>query len=468
MTPDSGASNVRLIGGRMGRRCSTPSHLCGGRKFRAELAGLRRAAQLSHRANNIGTCGTPPWKSSALPSCSITRSSVPTPPTRRWRDSPRRRRGWAPPPSPCSRIMSGSPPARYATPACWWERWWDSHTGTKRLPMKEYQAKEVLDLGAEEIDMVMNIPALKNGERELFIEDVAGVVNAAAGRRVKVILETCYLTRQEKQRACEWIVEGGAHFVKTSTAYAEGGATLEDVGLMYQAREGPMPREGRGRNPGALGSAGIPARPVRVASAQPGRSSSCARFRSCHRRNARRLQRLSLPKHGTAYPERSEGLRMTRARIRVHCSASIAAVIAGCARATNLLDPGTPGFSGEYAPRIPDPWRPPHPHRHLQHQARPPDRPRHRGPAERQPARCRHPRPGGDGRCRRGPHRPGAPPQLRLLPGLHPPHRSQVFRPGVLSRWPIERSWKLFLPHEAGSDTSGAPPLPPRSACAAG
>ena len=110
--------------------------------------------------------------------------------------------------------------------------------GNETPSMKEYQAKAVLDLGAEEIDMVMNIPALRNGERELFIGDVAGVVNAAAGRRVKVILETCYLTRQEKQRACEWIVEGGAHFVKTSTAYADGGATLEDVALMYQVVQG--------------------------------------------------------------------------------------------------------------------------------------------------------------------------------------------------------------------------------------
>ena len=110
--------------------------------------------------------------------------------------------------------------------------------GNETTSMKEYQAKAVLDLGAEEIDMVMNIPALRDGERELFIRDVTGVVNAAAGRRVKVILETCYLTRQEKQRACEWIVEGGAHFVKTSTAYAEGGATLEDVGLMYQVVKG--------------------------------------------------------------------------------------------------------------------------------------------------------------------------------------------------------------------------------------
>jgi deoxyribose-phosphate aldolase len=110
--------------------------------------------------------------------------------------------------------------------------------GNETPSMKAYQAREVLELGAEEIDMVMNIPALKNGERDLFIRDVAGVVGAAAGLRVKVILENCYLSREEKQRACEWIVEGGAHFVKTSTAYADGGATLEDVRLMYQVVKG--------------------------------------------------------------------------------------------------------------------------------------------------------------------------------------------------------------------------------------
>jgi deoxyribose-phosphate aldolase len=110
--------------------------------------------------------------------------------------------------------------------------------GNETPSMKDYQVREVLGLGAQEIDMVMNIPALKNGERQLFIRDVAGVVQAAEGRRVKVILETCYLTTEEKQRACEWIIEAGAHFVKTSTAYADGGATLDDVRLMYQVVKG--------------------------------------------------------------------------------------------------------------------------------------------------------------------------------------------------------------------------------------
>lgn len=110
--------------------------------------------------------------------------------------------------------------------------------GNETPAMKEFQAKAVLDLGAKEIDMVMNIPALKNGERGLFIEDIRGVVRAAEGFQVKVITENCYLTQEEKQRACKWIAQAGAHFVKTSTAYADGGATLEDVRLMYEAVDG--------------------------------------------------------------------------------------------------------------------------------------------------------------------------------------------------------------------------------------
>jgi len=112
--------------------------------------------------------------------------------------------------------------------------------GNETPSMKEYQANEVMDRGAQEIDMVMNIPALKNGEQELFIRDVEGVVRAADGAIVKVILETCFLTAEEKRRACIWIADAGAHFVKTSTAYAEGGATLEDVRLMV-AQESASP-----------------------------------------------------------------------------------------------------------------------------------------------------------------------------------------------------------------------------------
>jgi len=110
--------------------------------------------------------------------------------------------------------------------------------GNETAAMKACQAQAVLELGAEEIDMVMNIPALKNGEEKLFIDDIAGVVRAANGAKVKVITENCCLTQEEKRRACQWIARAGAHFVKTSTAYADGGATLDDVRLMYQTVEG--------------------------------------------------------------------------------------------------------------------------------------------------------------------------------------------------------------------------------------
>jgi len=110
--------------------------------------------------------------------------------------------------------------------------------GNETPAIKEYEAKHVVDLGAEEIDMVMNIPALKNGEKEIFIRDIQGVVRAADGRIVKVILENCFLTDHEKRLACEWIAEAGAHFVKTSTAYAASGATLDDVRLMYDTVRG--------------------------------------------------------------------------------------------------------------------------------------------------------------------------------------------------------------------------------------
>jgi deoxyribose-phosphate aldolase len=110
--------------------------------------------------------------------------------------------------------------------------------GNETPSMKLFQAKEVLNLGAEEIDMVMNIPALKNGEKGIFLTDIEGVVKAAEAKKVKVILENCLLTQDEKRRACEWIVQAGAAFVKTSTAYAPGGATLDDVRLMFEVVRG--------------------------------------------------------------------------------------------------------------------------------------------------------------------------------------------------------------------------------------
>ena len=112
--------------------------------------------------------------------------------------------------------------------------------GNETPSMKEFQARTVLEMGAREIDMVMNIPALKNHQKTVFMRDIRGVVAAATVHHaiVKVITENCFLDEEEKQRSCRWIAQAGARFVKTSTAYAEGGATLDDVRLMYKAVEG--------------------------------------------------------------------------------------------------------------------------------------------------------------------------------------------------------------------------------------
>ncbi|MFQ5862875.1 MAG: deoxyribose-phosphate aldolase [Candidatus Brocadiales bacterium] len=88
--------------------------------------------------------------------------------------------------------------------------------------------------GAQEIDMVMNIAAMKSKDYSLVQRDIEGVVRAAGGRIVKVIIETCFLTDEEKIKACKIIADAGANFVKTSTGLAEGGATVEDVRLLRQ------------------------------------------------------------------------------------------------------------------------------------------------------------------------------------------------------------------------------------------
>ncbi|MBQ2657579.1 MAG: deoxyribose-phosphate aldolase [Erysipelotrichaceae bacterium] len=91
----------------------------------------------------------------------------------------------------------------------------------------------VLD-GANEIDMVINIGALKDKDYDYVIKDIAAVVKEAGDRVVKVIIETCLLTDEEKVAACECSIKGGAKFVKTSTGFSTGGATAEDVKLMYE------------------------------------------------------------------------------------------------------------------------------------------------------------------------------------------------------------------------------------------
>ncbi|HXZ29161.1 MAG TPA: deoxyribose-phosphate aldolase [Terriglobales bacterium] len=106
--------------------------------------------------------------------------------------------------------------------------------GASTTSVKRYEAAELLRLGAQELDMVMNIGALKSRDRARVELDIRGVVEIVhgSGALLKVILETCLLTLDEKIVACELAVAAGADFVKTSTGLAGSGATAEDVALM--------------------------------------------------------------------------------------------------------------------------------------------------------------------------------------------------------------------------------------------
>jgi len=97
---------------------------------------------------------------------------------------------------------------------------------------KAFETTEAIRAGADEIDMVINVGALKSGDYALVLDDIARVVGAAPDRVVKVILETSMLTRDEKVIACALSKAAGASFVKTSTGFGGGGATAEDIALM--------------------------------------------------------------------------------------------------------------------------------------------------------------------------------------------------------------------------------------------
>lgn len=106
--------------------------------------------------------------------------------------------------------------------------------GATPTEVKVFEAMRALEDGADELDMVINIGALKDRDYDYVKRDIEEVVKVAheRGAIVKVIIETCYLTEEEKIKACELAKEAGADFVKTSTGFGSGGATLEDVRLM--------------------------------------------------------------------------------------------------------------------------------------------------------------------------------------------------------------------------------------------
>ncbi|MBM7641857.1 deoxyribose-phosphate aldolase [Streptococcus loxodontisalivarius] len=106
--------------------------------------------------------------------------------------------------------------------------------GATTSDVKAFETKTAIANGADEVDMVINIGALKSGQTDLVREDIQAVVDASGDKLVKVIIETCLLTDDEKVLACQLAKEAGADFVKTSTGFSTAGANVADLKLMRQ------------------------------------------------------------------------------------------------------------------------------------------------------------------------------------------------------------------------------------------
>ncbi len=104
--------------------------------------------------------------------------------------------------------------------------------GANSSDVKAYEATKAIADGADEVDMVINVGFAKNHDYDAVYDDIKAVVDAANGVLVKVIIETCYLTDEEKVEVCKLAKKAGADFVKTSTGFGTGGATAADVKLM--------------------------------------------------------------------------------------------------------------------------------------------------------------------------------------------------------------------------------------------
>jgi len=113
-------------------------------------------------------------------------------------------------------------------------------SGLPETTLKGEETRKLIDSGAVEIDMVAHLGYLKSKEEELYLQDIKTVVKAAKGHPVKVIIETCYLTLEEKIKAVLLVAKSGAQFVKTSTGFGTHGATLEDVWILRQVSEGQL------------------------------------------------------------------------------------------------------------------------------------------------------------------------------------------------------------------------------------
>jgi len=136
--------------------------------------------------------------------------------------------------------------------------------GAATSETKAFETNNAIENGATEVDMVINIAALKDRQDDLVEKDIRAVVEATEGKAItKVIIETCLLTNEEKIRACELSVKAGADFVKTSTGFSTGGATVEDIRLM---------RKTVGPNIGVKASGGVRCREDALAMVEAGAS----------------------------------------------------------------------------------------------------------------------------------------------------------------------------------------------------
>jgi deoxyribose-phosphate aldolase len=104
--------------------------------------------------------------------------------------------------------------------------------GYATTDVKVFETENAVNNGADEIDMVINLGALKDGDEAFLVNEIKAVKKACGGRILKVIIETCLLTETEKITMCRLVTEAGADYIKTSTGFSKGGATLEDVKLL--------------------------------------------------------------------------------------------------------------------------------------------------------------------------------------------------------------------------------------------
>ena len=103
--------------------------------------------------------------------------------------------------------------------------------GYQSTAVKVFETEDAIRAGADEIDMVINVGALKAGDVQYVLDEIKAVRSASKGKILKVIVETCLLTEKEKITACRLITEGGADYIKTSTGFSKAGATREDIAL---------------------------------------------------------------------------------------------------------------------------------------------------------------------------------------------------------------------------------------------